>query len=84
VIITSGKFELSEFEEIFDVSLKSENNMVTIGGWLTEQLGDIPKPGTKYQAQGFLFHVLAADPTRVRRIYIRQQTPSSFKSKKKK
>jgi CBS domain containing-hemolysin-like protein len=84
VIITSGKFELSEFEEIFDISLKSENNMVTIGGWLTEQLGDIPKPGTKYQAQGFLFHVLAADPTRVRRIYIRQQTPAAFKSKKSK
>lgn len=84
VIITSGKFELSEFEEIFDVSLESENNMVTIGGWLTEQLGDIPKPGTKYQSQGFLFHVLDADPTRVRRIYIRQQTPPSSKSKKKK
>ena len=84
VIITSGKFELSEFEEVFDVSLDSENNMVTIGGWLTEQLGDIPKPGTKYQAQGFLFHVLSADQTRIRRIYIRQQTAASSKSKKKK
>ena len=72
VIIASGKFELSDFEEVFDVSLETENNMVTIGGWLTEKLGDIPKPGTKYQAQGFLFHVLAADHTRVRRVYIRQ------------
>ncbi len=83
VIITSGKFELSEFEEIFDVTLDSENNMVTIGGWLTERLGDIPKPGTKYQAQGFLFHVLAADQTRVRRVYIRQLTASFSKLKKK-
>lgn len=76
VIIASGKLELSEFEEIFNVSLKSENLMVTIGGWLTEQLGDIPKPGTKYHTKEFLFHVLSADPTRIRRVYIRRLTTS--------
>ncbi len=79
VIITSGKFELVEFEEIFDIMLPSKNHMVTIGGWLSEQLGDIPKPGTKYEAYGFLFHVLAADPTRVRRVYIRKLVSSSSK-----
>lgn len=72
VIITSGKFELSEFEELFHVQLFSENNMVTLGGWLTEQIGDIPKSGTKYVWNGFLFQVLAADPNRVRRIYIKK------------
>lgn len=72
VIIASGKLELAEFEEIFGESLSSENNMVTIGGWLTERMGDIPKTGTKYTAVGFLFHVLAADSKRVRRIYIRK------------
>jgi putative hemolysin len=72
VIIASGKFELSEFEELFHVQLPSENNMVTIGGWLTEQLGNIPKSGTKYIWKNFLFQVLAADPNRVRRIYIRR------------
>lgn len=83
VVIASGKFELSQLEEVFDVALESENHMVTIGGWLTEQLGDIPKPGTKYQTKDFLFHVLAADPTRVRRVYIKKlSTTSSFKLKK--
>lgn len=72
IIIASGKLELSEFDEIFGESLPSENNMVTIGGWLTEQMGDIPKTGVKYTARGFLFHVLAADAKRVRRIYIRR------------
>ncbi len=76
VIIASGKLELAEFEEIFHFELKSENLMVTIGGWLTEQLGDIPKPGTKYQTKEFLFHVLSADPTRIRRVYIRKLTTS--------
>jgi CBS domain containing-hemolysin-like protein len=38
-------------------------------------MGDIPKTGAKYTAEGFLFHVLAADPKRVRRIYIRKLKP---------
>ncbi|MCH9627179.1 MAG: hypothetical protein S4CHLAM2_08140 [Chlamydiales bacterium] len=72
VIITSGKFELSEFEQLFGTTLSSSSNCVTLGGWLTERLGDIPKSGTKYESNGFLFQVLAADPNRVRRVYIRR------------
>lgn len=72
VIICSGKLELTEIEEIFDVRLESPNNMVTIGGYLTELMGDIPKSGAKYQNKHFLFHVLSSDVNRVRRIYIRK------------
>lgn len=72
VIITSGKFELVEFEELFQTKLPSGNNMVTVGGWLTEQLGEIPKSGTKFVWGKFLFQILAADPNRIRRIYIRR------------
>jgi putative hemolysin len=72
VMIASGKMELAEFETLFGVALPSENHMVTLGGWLTEQMGDIPKTGVKYTAYGFLFHVLAADVKRVRRIYVRR------------
>ncbi|HSW86007.1 MAG TPA: hemolysin family protein [Rhabdochlamydiaceae bacterium] len=81
VIIASGKLELSEFEAIFSVPLISNSNMVTIGGWLTEQLGDIPKTGTKFTTDAFFFHVLAADPNRVRRVYIRRLKPSAKKKK---
>lgn len=72
VIITSGKLELNEFEQIFGIPLKSESGVVSLGGWIIEQLGDIPKAGTKYVTKDFLFHVLAADPNRVRRVYIRR------------
>jgi magnesium and cobalt exporter, CNNM family len=73
VVIASGKMELSELEKLFDVELSSENHMVTIGGFLTEKMGDIPKSGSKYETEDFLFHVLAAEPTRVRRVYIRRK-----------
>lgn len=74
VIIASGKLELSVFNEIFKVHLKSKENIVTLGGWLIEQLGDIPAAGTKYAMDDFLFYVLAAEPNRVRRIYVRRLT----------
>ncbi|MES2274305.1 MAG: hemolysin family protein [Chlamydiota bacterium] len=72
VIIASGKLELAEFEEIFGIPLKSKENIVTLGGWLIEQLGDIPPAGTKYATDHFLFYILAADPNRIRRIYVRR------------
>ncbi len=72
VIIASGKMELSELEELFDVHLFSKNHMVTIGGYLTEKMGDIPKAGSTYKTDDFLFQILAADLTRVRRVYIRR------------
>lgn len=71
VIIASGKLELSEFKEIFGRPLRSKENVVTLGGWLIEQLGDIPVTGTQYATEHFLFYVLAADPNRIRRIYVR-------------
>lgn len=74
-IIMSGKLEIDEFNEIFHADLTSKNNMVTMGGWLTEKLGDIPKAGTKFQSDNFLFHVLTAESNRIRRIYARKLKP---------
>lgn len=74
VIIASGKLEIMELENLFDVSLESQNHMVTVGGWLTEQIGDIPKSGHKHTYKNLLFHVLSSDEKRVRRLYIRRQS----------
>lgn len=75
VIIASGKLELSTFGELFGEELQSAGGAVTLGGWLIEQLGDIPQAGAKYATDRFFFYVLAADPNRVRRIYVRRLHP---------
>jgi CBS domain containing-hemolysin-like protein len=72
VIIASGKLETKELEYLFDVPFRSENHMVTIGGWLTEVLGDIPKSGYKHRYKNLLIHVLSSDEKRVKRVYIRR------------
>lgn len=75
VIIASGKLDLNELNNLFGIHLESRTHMQTIGGWLTEQLGDLPKNGTQYNAEGLFFQVLAADPKRIRRLYIRRLHP---------
>ncbi len=72
VIIASGRMELGDFADIFGVRLHSKENIVTLGGWLIEQMGTIPQTGAKYATDEFLFYVLAAEPNRVRRIYVRK------------
>lgn len=72
-IIAGGKLDLSEFTTIFDVELANPNNLITLGGWLMEQTGGVPKSGTLFETEQFLFHVLAADPNRIRRIYVRKK-----------
>jgi putative hemolysin len=71
-IIASGKLELVDFESIFGIPLTSKHHMVTLGGWLTEMLGDIPKVGAKYETSQLSFQVIAADNKRIKRIYIRK------------
>lgn len=75
VIIASGKLEIDELEALFDAKLDKKNNVVTIGGFLVEELGEIPQAGTKYATDDFLFYVLSSDPNRVRRVYIRHLKP---------
>ncbi len=79
-IIASGKLELHEFDSIFSFPLESHTGMTTLGGWLIEKMGNIPKSGATYIDHGFLFKILSADPNRIRRVYIRRlphppQTP---------
>lgn len=72
VIIADGKLELQILEDIFDVSCESEGAKITIGGWLTDEIGDIPKSGSKHVTKDLLCHVLSATPTRVELVYIRR------------
>lgn len=70
VIIASGKIELDQLEEIFGIHFPRKSTVVTLGGWLIEQMGDIPQTGASYENEHFHFHILAADPNRVNKVYI--------------
>jgi len=72
-IITSGKLELSELEELLGLILKSPHHMKTVGGYLTDITGAIPKAGEKIETNQATFLILSADEKRVKRVQIRKK-----------
>ena len=70
-IIASSKMEIDDLEKLFNVKIKRESTAVTVGGFLIDELGDIPQAGYKIIKDNLLFYVLSSDPNRVRRVYIR-------------
>lgn len=74
-LIAQGKMELEEFNECMETELTSQFNMQTIGGWLMEQMGEVPKSGIKFEKEGILFQILAATPTQIKRLYVRKILP---------
>jgi putative hemolysin len=71
VIICSGKYELNDLEQIFDLEIQRKGQETTVGGYLLEILGDIPKSGYKVTENNLMFHVLLATEARVSRVYIK-------------
>lgn len=71
-IIANGNMELLAFNHLFDVNLQSDNNMVSLGGWLTEKMGSIPKAGEEYQGEGFLFKILSSTDTHIEKIFVKR------------
>lgn len=75
-IIANGRMELDELNEMFGTTFESDN-VVTVGGWLIEQLDGFPLPGTKFEKEGILFQVIAVTPRKIDRILIQRKGAAS-------
>lgn len=80
VIICSGKYELNDLEQLFDIEIERNNLESTVGGYLVEILGDIPKSGYKVTRNNLMFHVLLATEAKVSRVYIKNLTKNRRKN----
>jgi CBS domain containing-hemolysin-like protein len=74
--VVDGKAEIEEVAEMIGEAFKAgehEEDVDTIGGMIFNTLGRVPVRGEVVQAiPGFEFHVLDADPRRVKRVRIVQ------------
>ncbi|MCH9621490.1 MAG: hypothetical protein S4CHLAM20_09100 [Chlamydiia bacterium] len=75
VIICSGKYDLADLEQLFDIDIERKGQETTVGGYLLEILGDIPASGYKVEKNHLLFHVLLATETKVSRVYVKNLRP---------
>lgn len=71
-IIAKGSMSLDDLTNLFGDALESQYHQVTVGGFLTEKLGMIPKSGVTYTTKNLFFRILSSEPTHIRKIYIQK------------
>jgi CBS domain containing-hemolysin-like protein len=75
IVIANGTCPLEKINELLHVQLQSTYHSVTLGGFLTEKFGTIPQSGEQYREQGLFFRILSSDPTRIKKVYIKNMNP---------
>ena len=70
-IIASGGAELRDINERFGLALPEEDNR-SLNGFILEELGRVPEPGTTFEAEGVRVEVVTASDTQVIRARIRR------------
>ncbi len=70
-IIASGGAELRDINERFGLALPEEDNR-SLNGFILEELGRVPEPGTTFEAEGVRVEVVKASDTQVIRARIRR------------
>ena len=64
-IVSDARVHLDEIREELGLELPEDDHVVTLGGFITSQLGRIPQPGDSFTFDQIEFRVLEADERRV-------------------
>jgi CBS domain containing-hemolysin-like protein len=67
----SGEVKVEEVEELFDADL-SEDEYITMSGFITHHLGRLPKKGEELEVKGYDLEVIDVDQKRVLKLRIRR------------
>ncbi|MEJ2720037.1 MAG: hemolysin family protein [bacterium] len=68
-IVVLGTMEIEEFNEVFNVDIVDEENE-TIAGFVIGSIGEIPKAGETFEIKGLKFHIISAQPNRIRKMRV--------------
>ena len=68
-IVIAGTMEIDEFNRVFGVDLEDDQHE-TMAGFVTGITGTIPSEGENMEAGGLRFHVLSAQPNRIKKMQV--------------
>jgi CBS domain containing-hemolysin-like protein len=68
-IIVPGTMEIGDFNEVFETSLHDERHD-TVAGYVLGLVGRIPREGESIESEGLRFHVISAEPNRIRKLRV--------------
>jgi len=70
-----GSLGLYELKDLVGLELESED-VSTIGGYVTAQIGHLPKKGEQTKIEEYLVTIVATDGRRVEKLHFKRQQPS--------
>lgn len=68
-IIVNGTMEIDHFNEVFETALRDEYHE-TVAGYVLGLMGRIPREGESIESDGLRFHVISAQPSRIRKLRV--------------
>jgi len=71
-IVVEGAMRLEDLNELFGTSLDSDE-VETVGGYVTEMTGRIPREGEAFNFNGLRFLVISADPAKINKLKIERE-----------
>ncbi len=77
VYLIDGTTSLEDVERLFDIEFPEDSEYDTLGGFITEQLGHIPRPGelARIQLEHVQFTVVSMVERRIAKVRAEQQCP---------
>lgn len=74
-IWVSGRASLDDLSALLGHEFSSEDGVTTVGGWVYEHLGRVPRPGEEFTADGFRVVVERVRRRAVDRVYFERTAP---------
>jgi putative hemolysin len=71
----SGRASLDDLSTLLGHEFSSEDGVTTVGGWVYEHLGRVPRPGEEFVAEGFRVVVERIRRRAVDRVYFERTAP---------
>lgn len=72
-----ARINMEELGEVLGITIEEEEDIDTLGGYLTKELGEVPRAGAVVDAWGLRMVIEEADARRVRRVLIERQHETS-------
>jgi CBS domain containing-hemolysin-like protein len=74
--IVQGQVNLYELKELADLQLENAE-VTTIGGYVVQLLGHLPKPGEEVQIEDYLVTITQADGRRILQLHFKKHVPQA-------
>jgi putative hemolysin len=68
-IVVQGTMEIDHFNEVFEAALRDDEHE-TIAGYVLGRVGRVPREGETVVADGLRFHIISAQPNRIRKLRV--------------